>query len=128
MITGSKLPKSVLGSRDMHCSTPQPPGASSPAQNACQSLSHLAHLKPCPTPHLWYHNLAPEWPDDRMAHQGGRWPQEARADKTHCPDTHVVKSQLSLDFMASESMLGSKAIAVSCFCLFLCLSFSLFYP
>lgn len=102
MITGSKLLKNVLGGRDIHCSAPHPPGASSPTQNACQSLSHLAELKPCPIPHLWYHNLAPEWPDDQVAHLGGRWPQEPKADKTHCPDMHTIASQLSLDFMAAE--------------------------
>lgn len=89
--------------RTMNCSTAPHLGVSIPAQS-CSSPWHTGSSAPQPTPG------APVQPQSSwMARRipGGRvWPQEARADKIHCPEAYMVTSLLF--FMAAEILLGSK--------------------
>lgn len=96
------------------------------------TVPHPTPVKPlvqashCHTWHTWSHAHAqPLVPQSspRVARwvDGPPGQKVAGADKTHCPDMHALKSHLSLHFMAAESMLGSKVLAVSCFPLFVSL-------
>lgn len=81
----------------------------------------------CPTVHpLWSSNLVPEWLSDQKSHLmkrcGYRRPEQT---KNHCTKTHMAKSLLSLEFMASETTQDPRVIAVHFLSLFsLFLSFS----
>lgn len=110
----------------MHCSTPIPlePLAQPRMVVSCWHTWGMGNN--APTPHL-QPQLSPRAATYLEAPSGWGWPQEARTDKSSCPETHMVVSLLYLDFYGIWNHIRIQD--TSCILLFpLSFSFFLFLP